>query len=441
METVAPGIVQADIFGGSTLVYRTSHNTTSTPKSAEFEGKTTDLSDPFYQKTEKTATTWIPHVSINPKYFAFFDVPSTGRSTRSAAQMEAQKYLAVNDTDGIVSRKATARINRIVTWFTALAKERRSAHEEKVLHYRLTFATLTLCAEQAHDDNFIKRNLLNRFLITLGRKHDVVNYFWRAEAQENGNIHFHIILDKYIHYRELRNEWNAILKDFGYIERYQSKMKEFFKDGFRMSENPEDKRPRAAQFAAYEKNRISDFTDPNSTDIHNLKFVKNIAAYISKYCAKNNRYFEVKTGKIEEVVSRLKRVKECFDVKVKRGAIHFCIKRTTENKLQTPEEFLKLYNIEFDSAREKNIRDINGRLWYASEAVLKMKNFVIEVTNSVSDSIRHIIDNTPGKWIQVSDYCRLFMFDLFNREYDGESVKALFDPLQEHCNNQFATLN
>lgn len=424
------------------LVYRTSHNTTRDISNPVFDKKNAISDNPEYQKTANNPNTWIPHVSINPKYFAFYDVPSNGRSNRSAAQMDAQRFLAENATDGIVSRKATARINRIVSWFTCLAKERRSEHEKKILHYRLTFVTLTLCAAQFHKDDFIKRNLLNRFLIRLSRDpYNVENYFWRAEAQENGNIHFHIIIDKYIHYKELRNEWNAILKDYGYIEKYQSKMLEFFKDGFRMSDNVQDKRTEEQQRAAYEQNKKSNFTDPNTTDIHNLKFVNNIAAYISKYCAKNNRYFELKVKDTDAVISQLKRNRDCFDVKLKKGFVNFCMKRTEENKYTSIEEIMKKSGIQFESAREKTIRDITGRLWYASEAVLRMKNYTIEVTSSVNDAIRHIIDNTRGKWIQVSDYCRLFMFDVFNTKFEGEAVKALFDPLNEHCKVQQMSLN
>ncbi|GAH86291.1 unnamed protein product, partial [marine sediment metagenome] len=45
-------------------------------------------------------------------------------------------------------------------------------------------------------------------------------YVWRAEKQENGNIHFHFIVDNFIPWNELRNTWNRIQQNLGYISRF-----------------------------------------------------------------------------------------------------------------------------------------------------------------------------------------------------------------------------
>ena len=66
------------------------------------------------------------------------------------------------------------------------------------VQYKLTFITLTLPSKQIHSDNEIKSKCLNQFLIELKKNHSVSRYIWKAEKQENNNIHFHIIADKFI---------------------------------------------------------------------------------------------------------------------------------------------------------------------------------------------------------------------------------------------------
>jgi hypothetical protein len=107
----------------------------------------------------------------------------------------------------------------------------------------------------------IKQKLLNHFLLVAKRKWAVVHYIWRAEAQRNGTIHFHIIFDRFIPYNELRNAWNNIQDKLGYVREYTAKSKKH---------------------------------DPNSTDIHSLKKVRNLSAYLSEYVSKKqtNRTIE-----------------------------------------------------------------------------------------------------------------------------------------------------
>nr|WP_147462057.1 hypothetical protein [Chryseobacterium defluvii] len=45
----------------------------------------------------------------------------------------------------------------------------------------------------------------------------IENYVWRAETQENGNIHFHLLFDTYFNHNTLKRVWNHYLKDMGYM--------------------------------------------------------------------------------------------------------------------------------------------------------------------------------------------------------------------------------
>lgn len=112
-----------------------------------------------------------------------------------------------------------------------------------------TFVTVTLSSRQIHCDKTIKRECLNHFLIYLKRNYGVVNYIWKAELQDNGNIHYHILTDKYIPWQELRDLWNSAQNRLGYVDMFQH-------------------------------------DNPNSTDIHSLRKVKNVMSYVAKYMTK-----------------------------------------------------------------------------------------------------------------------------------------------------------
>lgn len=82
------------------------------------------------------------------------------------------------------------------------------------------FLTVTLPSEQVHTDAVINRQCLQPFLQSLKRHHGIEHYFWRAEAQENGRIHFHILTDRYISKEDLQVSWNKCVNVLGYVDRY-----------------------------------------------------------------------------------------------------------------------------------------------------------------------------------------------------------------------------
>lgn len=182
---------------------------------------------------------------------------------RTQKQEENESNLRNNEYNGFMSPKTRSKVRQYIdTWINAVETERRQKKAGKYFRNgRLTFVTLTLPCEQLHTDAFIKRYMFNRFIITVQRKYGVRNYFWRAESQKNGAIHFHILIDKYIHHAQVRADWNTILDDYGYIGIFKSR---------------------------------HGHDNPNSTDIRGLHKVDNAAAYIIKYCCKDTGYRAIK---------------------------------------------------------------------------------------------------------------------------------------------------
>jgi hypothetical protein len=124
--------------------------------------------------------------------------------------------------------------------------------EKRHFTFKLNFITLTLSAEQQHDDYYIKNKMLDVFLKWMKRK-GANNYVWRAETQANGRIHFHITTNCYIHWRSIRDKWNSIQQVHSYLNTY---------------------------FDTFHS------LDPNSTDVKAVKNEGKAIRYIAKYMGK-----------------------------------------------------------------------------------------------------------------------------------------------------------
>lgn len=211
-------------------------------------------------KQEKTKEN-LNNPSYNARGLSFNSAKKIKESCRSLLFLTQQKYIS------------------------HLAKHKKKEAEKK--YSKVVFITLTLPAKQIESDNDIKKKYLNQFLIEMQRYCLVDLYVWRAEKQKNGNIHFHIIVNKNIHWAWVRRTWNRILSkgENNYISRFSQKMQDFFKDGFKMQY---DGRSEQKQREVYNREKKNKWTNPNSTDLKLIENEKALNNYISKYLSKNN---------------------------------------------------------------------------------------------------------------------------------------------------------
>jgi hypothetical protein len=104
---------------------------------------------------------------------------------------------------------------------------------------------------------------------------NATTYVWKAEVQQRGQIHYHITTPKYIHYRDIRDKWNSIQKTAGWLDDYT---------------------------------RLYGGEDPNSTDVHEVRHVKDLSNYLKKeYCKAIQN--PVGEGKIWDCSKNLKKHK------------------------------------------------------------------------------------------------------------------------------------
>jgi hypothetical protein len=130
--------------------------------------------------------------------------------------------LTRGEFNGYMSPATRRKVRRIVTTWLRSVMIYRSDVRRKYDSGKPypVFITVTLPCDQVHTDAEINRACLQPFLIRLRRDYEVTQYFWRAEAQENGRVHYHILLDRYIPKRYLQLAWNMSTEALGYLTRY-----------------------------------------------------------------------------------------------------------------------------------------------------------------------------------------------------------------------------
>lgn len=220
---------------------------------------------------------------------------------KTEKELANEANLADNEIKGELSKKARQRlINCVSNMLGALETGSKGVGKLYKRNKHLpTFVTLTLSSRQVHTDEFIKRHMLNRFIAILRDNGYCEGFVWKAEKQRNGNVHFHLLLPNYVPHDYIRKVWNYIQNDNGYIAEYRRIQKDKHKNGFYYDIKMEKKWPRIEQYKAYNYGISTNWSNPNSTDIHSLRKVRNTTAYIAKYMGKKEQ------DKKEKVSGRL----------------------------------------------------------------------------------------------------------------------------------------
>lgn len=189
--------------------------------------------------------------------------PRTGKQHRMSL-----RNLQQNRHKGDVSQKAQSKIKNAVNWLIQASKPKRvwDRKSGKTFTFRVNFVTLSIPQlADSPSDNIIKRDVFHPFIVYLRKYCGLRNYVWRAEAQVNGMIHFHLLTDTFLHWRKIRTVWNRKLQKCGLL----------------------------ADFIARYGH-----SDPNSTDVHSVKGILNLGAYIAKYVSKKDATRRSITGRL-----------------------------------------------------------------------------------------------------------------------------------------------
>ena len=119
----------------------------------------------------------------------------------------------------------------------------------KVFPFRLGFWTLTVPGKVRKATDV--HPLFKKFLDWMRYRN--CQYIWKAEYQKRGQVHYHLIVNQYIPYVEVKAGWNSILRKARYLDGYAKQTGHF---------------------------------SPNSVDLRAVKSNKFLSLYLQKYLTK-----------------------------------------------------------------------------------------------------------------------------------------------------------
>jgi len=250
-------------------------------------------------------------VSITPNRISYFmERASSHRTTESREASLAN--LVNNAHNGDLSRKGSKRISSVVNWIAYLVdkKVQSPIHVNRAANLRIGLLTLTLPSKQLDSDQVIKSKCLNQLLIELRKDYGLGYYAWKAEKQKNGNLHFHVIIDRYINHKDLRTKWNRIINKLGYVNRYEKHFSGLSYSEYIRHRQKERKGSRVDFDKAWNNGQKYGWRSPNTIDIHSVREVKNMAGYLGKYMAKGDQDSSIE-GRIWGSSQLLSKLKTC----------------------------------------------------------------------------------------------------------------------------------
>lgn len=193
--------------------------------------------------------------------------------------------LKQNSTRGLLSDKAKQKLKGSINWLVVAAQKKtvKSLKTNNSYKFKINFITLTIPPqEEGLVDEKKFKTILNTWLTYQRKMNKLNNYVWKIEKHKDNRLHIHILSDTFLHHRNVRESWNLILQRNGLLEFHNKKHNNF---------------------------------NPNSTDVHSIKQVKKVAAYVVKYMSKNGEADKLYNGRVWSCSSKISTVMQnCLNV-------------------------------------------------------------------------------------------------------------------------------
>lgn len=194
----------------------------------------------------------------------YYQTENVSQNARRPNPLKMQQLADARKTaySGTLKEGTKRRLTRAIDLLVQVSKTRylQVPGTRRITKHRLSFITLTvsshtnITAREAYD------KLLSPFLKWLRDSCQCKTYIWKIELQKRGQIHYHITTPAYIYHKAIRQKWNYLQQKAGTLDDYY-KMKGHY--------------------------------DANSTDIHGVNHVKNLANYLIKEYVKTYQNPEI----------------------------------------------------------------------------------------------------------------------------------------------------
>lgn len=260
----------------------------------------------------------IPILQIRPGLLLTYDIldPRPYREEHSQSlnlnPIEKEKTYT-----GLITKGSAKRLRKCINILISLSewKEALNFKTGEIFKFKINFITLTLpCPQYNVSDADLKNHCLKPLLRKWRKRFPGISYVWRAERQKNGNLHFHICSDRYIYYIDIRDSWNQLLNKFHFLAYYKLKHNQLSVDEYLALYPPNTKYPQDRRIASFHRGCDSHWSTPNSTDVHSVNKIDDLAGYLVKYMAKLDPLEQKIEGRVWDASTNLKKADYCDTV-------------------------------------------------------------------------------------------------------------------------------
>lgn len=191
----------------------------------------------------------IPYFQVRHNCLIYYELPVLRYSGN-------QSNLLIKSYSGRVTDHVKKRINRSIDLLIQKSPRKYIFNPvtKKRQPFTLNFITLTVSAIKNISSIEGYVNLLKPFLRKLRTRFKKISYVWKCELQARGQIHYHLTCNRFVHLDWIKSEWNKLQRRNRYLDHYAKLYKTY---------------------------------NPNSTDVHAVWKVNDIASYLCKYLSKS----------------------------------------------------------------------------------------------------------------------------------------------------------
>lgn len=235
----------------------------------------------------------VPHLQIRANSLVNFaineDRSYSGRSIQALLSANIQKERIDEETgeiikysfgtyNGKLSVGGKKRLSKAIDFLIQVVDHKGpqvvfNKYSGKNQRFKVNFITLTMPPDILMDARSGHKKLLEPFLQWHRRKNGCRSYVWKAELQQNGQLHYHVISDAWVDCKDLQRRWNGLLKRNGLLDGYFSRYGNW---------------------------------DAPSTDVGHCKKMNGVAGYLEKEIAKNFQNGDTVGGKVWDCSTNLK---------------------------------------------------------------------------------------------------------------------------------------
>jgi|GEM_PF-1477110 len=268
-----------------------------------------------------------------------------------------------------LSDNAVRTLKKKINWLFFLSKSRNiiTIKKKSIPSFKIGFYTFTLPSTQVHNTGTIVSEIWSQFVNELSKYNGMKNYIWRLEFQENKNVHFHLVSDKYLDWYMLRRKWNTACNKLGYVDKYQKKMQNMSLSQYISTYADNKSNSYTILSKRFARGKKENWSNPNSVDVKPVKSNNAIAYYISKYITKPSPHSE-------------------------KNENNNTIRENHFNDLDS-------------SYNSKNVR-----LWFCSRSLSKLENITNYLQEMNFDPLKQL-RNLSGVKTVIRDYCVILFLD------------------------------